>query len=624
MKPTLYFSMLLLIMAVCSVRAQSVQITTTSLTTCTGLPVSLTATATGFTPTRYSWEIKSPYSMSFTSTSPVLSVMAPGSEYVENNPLPDYGYTYGVVVSLTATDSTITQIYSTTLTVHAKQRTYIVGAEEPLCTNQSHYLYAWSCKAMGEIGAYYRWSDSNSPLAVEMVSAINGKVHSLTCAPYGSCPLPGVASVTLTAIHTPPTPTLSASSTLICAGSSATLTATGCDPNLHKVYWPGLPGLGGGAFSVVVIPQQATVYKAFCRAGTNCDGFESSAITVTVLPVPTITVTGLTTVCAGSPIALRGAGCQGGTITWSTGTTGNNLVVSPTQTTTYTARCTKVGSCSALSSPHVVQVLTVPPPTIRASTTALCVLGGLVSLTATGCVGGTVQWSTGHTGSTFARSITQTTTFYATCRAANGCVSPQSKPVVVGVQSLAVSPSTISTNLANPFTLTAVGCVGGTVLWQDPKPGNSTSFVTVGSATAYPVSFTNVRVSGANGFTISSSYSLSATCRIPSCPNLVRTVRVNWFLGGIGARVAATASAETAPLVVGPVPFADELTVWLPDANSPAAVKLLDVSGKAQLTRAVPAGEISVRLATGALSAGVYVVEVWQAERRYVQKVVKQ
>jgi hypothetical protein len=345
----------------------------------------------------------------------------------------------------------------------------------------------------------------------------------------------------------------------------------------------------------------------------------------TMLPPPTVTITGLTTVCAGSSIALRGAGCQGGTITWSTGTTGNNLVVSPTQTTTYTALCTKVGSPSALSNPHLVQVLTVPAPTIRASTTALCVLGGPVSLTATGCTGGTVQWSTGHTGPVFARSITQTTTFYATCRAANGCVSPRSKPVVVGVQSLTVNPSTISINLANPFSLTVVGCVGGTILWENPIGGGSTSFVTEGSVTPYSVSFVSGIISTGNDFTISSSYSLSATCRIPTCPNLVRTVRVNWFLGaGIGARVAVAESAEVAPLVVGPVPFADELTVWLPDANTPAAVKLLDVSGKAQLTRAVPAGETSVRLATGALAAGVYVVEVWQTERRYVQKVLKQ
>lgn len=60
------------------------------------------------------------------------------------------------------------------------------------------------------------------------------------------------------------------------------------------------------------------------------------------------------TVLPGEPISLMAGGCSG-TVTWSTGQTGDSISVSPTATTTYTATCT-VGSCT--SAAGSVKVLT--------------------------------------------------------------------------------------------------------------------------------------------------------------------------------------------------------------------------------------------------------------------------
>ncbi|WP_332367729.1 hypothetical protein [Spirosoma telluris] len=58
----------------------------------------------------------------------------------------------------------------------------------------------------------------------------------------------------------------------------------------------------------------------------------------------------------------------------------------------------------------------------------------MVSLTATGCEGGTVQWSTGQTGSVIAVTATVTNhEFYALCKLSNQCGSGRSNVISIAV-----------------------------------------------------------------------------------------------------------------------------------------------------------------------------------------------
>ncbi|WP_375448271.1 ELWxxDGT repeat protein [uncultured Fibrella sp.] len=62
-------------------------------------------------------------------------------------------------------------------------------------------------------------------------------------------------------------------------------------------------------------------------------------------------------ICAGQSTTLTATGCAGVT-TWSTGATGNQLIVSPSQSTSYTATCTLNGCSSPASNPVMVTLYT--------------------------------------------------------------------------------------------------------------------------------------------------------------------------------------------------------------------------------------------------------------------------
>lgn len=58
----------------------------------------------------------------------------------------------------------------------------------------------------------------------------------------------------------------------------------------------------------------------------------------------------------GQSSSLFAFGCFGGTVTWSTGSTANPLVVSPTDTTIYSVTC-KVGDCTSIATKDTVKVI---------------------------------------------------------------------------------------------------------------------------------------------------------------------------------------------------------------------------------------------------------------------------
>lgn len=119
--------------------------------------------------------------------------------------------------------------------------------------------------------------------------------------------------------------------------------------------------------------------------------------------------------------------------------------------------------------------------------------GSSTTLTATGCSGGTINWSNGlGTGASQTVTPTTTTTYTATCTV-NGCTSPAGS-VTVTVNQTCTSPSapTISVTSQNTttcsdgsrtVTLTATGC-SGTVNWSNGQTGSSINVTTPGNYTA--------------------------------------------------------------------------------------------------------------------------------------------
>jgi uncharacterized repeat protein (TIGR01451 family)/gliding motility-associated-like protein len=259
-------------------------------------------------------------------------------------------------------------------------------------------------------------------------------------------------------------PVIACAITELCKGGSTVLTATGCTSG--TVVWSN----GQTGASINVSPNVTTTYTASCVTGNACTSAASNPITVTVLDpqIPTITASA-TAVCPGTSVTLTASGCTGGTIEWSEpGKTGNVIVVNPLGKTTYTAQC-RINGC--LSSPAVKTIDSagdLPTPTITCSETAVCP-GETVTLTVQNCTGIPV-WSstTATTGSIVVTPTPGNNSYTVYCK--NGaCVSPTSAVYTINLISL--TPPTIVASAdtvcaRGPVSLTAIGCTGGTVVWN--------------------------------------------------------------------------------------------------------------------------------------------------------------
>ncbi|MEZ0611789.1 SdrD B-like domain-containing protein [Fibrella sp. WM1] len=217
--------------------------------------------------------------------------------------------------------------------------------------------------------------------------------------------------------------------------------------------------------------------------GTNDDPTKpennTSAAGITVdncgtIPAPTIACA-VTSLCGETEsTALTARDCAG-EIRWSNGMTGTNIIVVPGVTTTYTASCV-VGSCTSLASNAItITVTKTPAPVVLASTERTCV-GGVVSLSATGCGNGTVYWSNNQIGNVISVTVNADTRYTAQCRV-NNCYSPSGE-VTIRVGELPKPTVVCSETQVCPgetVTLTVQNCLG-TPIWST---GDNTSSIVV-------------------------------------------------------------------------------------------------------------------------------------------------
>lgn len=134
----------------------------------------------------------------------------------------------------------------------------------------------------------------------------------------------------------------------LCGGSADTLTASGA----ATYSWFPTNSLNTSTGAVVIASPLVTTKYFVTGADVNgCT--DTDSITITVIPLPTITLTGDTVICAGDSTTLTATG--GGTYLWTPGNfTDSIITVSPASTISYTVVVTSAGGCIDSSTIKVI------------------------------------------------------------------------------------------------------------------------------------------------------------------------------------------------------------------------------------------------------------------------------
>lgn len=344
-------------------------------------------------------------------------------------------------------------------------------------------------------------------------------------------------------------PVVNANNATICAGQSATLTATGAS----TYSW----STGSTASSIVVSPSSTTSYTV---GGSNIGTCIQSnrVVTVTVNNAPTANAGApkdLT--CSATATVLSGSG--GGTYSWSgPGILSGGNTASPTvnQPGTYTLVVTTSG-CPSPPAVVTVSQNTTPPSVTSSGGQLTCSVTSTTAVASTTTSPATYNWSgpgivSGGTSSS--PTVNQPGTYnYTVTSSSNGCSTTGSQAIT---QNITPPSVTSSASAVLNCTLTNVNTVASTTTspvsyaWSGPGivSGGGTSSATVNQPGTYSYTVTNTsngcRTTGTQAVTqdiaqptVSSSASAVMTCTLTSANAIASTtttpVTYNWSGPGV-------------------------------------------------------------------------------------------
>lgn len=291
--------------------------------------------------------------------------------------------------------------------------------------------------------------------------------------------------------------------TIICDGDGVNLNGSGG----QTYQWSPATGLSAtNVANPFANPTTTTTYTLIAANPGGC--FDTTDVTITVIPSPTATAGPDTSICPGDNVQLTGTG--GGSYSWSPATGLNNPnianpIASPTTNTTYTLTVTALNGCTD----EATATINIYNVTANAGADVDLCEGESAQLNATG---GTIySWSpsTGLSNPNIANPVASpanTTTYVVTVQNAAGC--PDTDTLVVNVFPVPVvdaGPDETICLLENA-TLTASGA--NTYTWS---PTNGLSAPNSATTSASPAATTTYTVTGANQFGCTDSDDVTVT-----------------------------------------------------------------------------------------------------------------
>lgn len=442
-----------------------------SLTVCEGQPVTLTATIGG-TPARIATtKGLPPVSYSWTTGSNTASTI--------------FTPTSNSVISLTVNDGVCTSLpINTSITVKSVSSVSITAAPSATITCGQPSV---TLTASGSSG--YTWDD-NSTAATRVVS-VSG-VYSVTATGNGCS-----TTATTTVYGNTLTPTITISpyvlpNLTICAGNNLTLTASGA-------------GAGGSyrwntnETTAAISVSVTNTYSVTGTTASGCSSVTSVFFDARSLPTASISALPALTVCAGKSVTLTATGLPGGLspriattfsapsllFNWSTGSTGETTIFTPTSSTVISLTVND-GACTGTTTATITAK---DSPTVSIGSSATVLSGGQsATLTASGA--DSYTWSTSSTANPITVSPVSTTV-YSVSGTRSGCVGMASQQITFGCDdpvAKAISATVVSVLGPDNCAVTIQGL------------GTGSSFV----------------ITGPNGYVFSSVYRRMGTYPLPA------------------------------------------------------------------------------------------------------------
>jgi hypothetical protein len=413
------------------------------------------------------------------------------------------------------------------------------------CTNP-----ATICLPYGGNFVAYEWSGpagtytSTSPCYQTSLSG----VYNATCFAASSCGTASPIQITFSLSFNTPALNIASSSSSLCLGQTATLTAQGAT----SYSW----STGSNAGSLAVSPTVTTTYTLLGTDAAGCT--YSGNITLVVNSSPTITISSShPTLCAGSQGTLNALGA--GSYTWSGGSVLSVAIITPTANTTYTV-IGAMGACTA-SATHSQAVSPPVAVWINCSDTTLCA-GDTAILTASGVPGFT--WSTGASQSSISVNPVTSSIYTVTGMNSVGCTGTTSVQIQVAPPMQMLVSDTIVCP-GNASTLTVIGAA--TCTWNTLS--NALNLVVSPTVTtAYSVSAVhafgcvfsgNTTITAVPPESISSS--TNQLCHGSTATLVSSGVNTcTWSTGATGTMVTVTPSATTTYSLISVTPSGCTLT----------------------------------------------------------------
>jgi len=302
--------------------------------------------------------------------------------------------------------------------------TYTIGAIAGTATNTGPYCVGATVQLNGTGGGTYAWTGPNGFTA----SIQNPTIPASTMAAAGTYNLTatnaGCVSTASTTVVMNALPIVNAGAAqTVCTGTPVTLTGTGAT----TFSWN-----NGVTQSVAFTPASTTTYTV---TGTTAGCTNTSNVTVTVNPLPSVNAGTPQTICVGAPVTLTAIGAT--TYSWNNGVT-QGVSFNPITTATYTVSGTSLNCVNSSSVVVTVNQL----PIVNAGLDQTVCDGSSVVLTGNGA--NTYTWSNGSLNGVAYIPTVGNTILTVTGTDANSCVNtdqmtltvnPNPNPVIVGPSS---------------------------------------------------------------------------------------------------------------------------------------------------------------------------------------------